>query len=299
MSRMRKTIAALFVGLVALAPVPGGAWGFDAHRFVMDRAIPLLPDPLRPLFEQHRAMAVERSIDPDTWINAGFEQEAPNHFLDLDWEGYGKYPFAGLPHDLTAAIAKFGRERVEENGMVPWRAEEFFGNLRRAFESYGRRGKFGQFHIIFFSSTLAHYVSDAHVPFHSVLNYDGQLSNQHGIHARFESIMFERYRNRLTVAPKPARGIANPREYLFEVLKEGTQLVPPILESDLEALAGRDVYDEAYYDRFFAANRPVMERRLNEAISAVAGMIVGAWEAAGKPAIPLNPRDQPQRKRKS
>jgi hypothetical protein len=299
MSGMRKTIASLVVAFVVLAPVRGGAWGFDAHRFVMDRAIGLLPEPLRALFEHHRAMAVERSIDPDTWIAAGFENEAPHHFLDLDWEGYGKYPFAELPHDLTAAIAKFGRDRVEDNGTVPWRAEEFFGNLRRAFEAYERRGKFGQVNIILFSSSLAHYVSDAHVPFHSVLNYDGQLSNQHGIHARFESIMFERYRERLTIAPKPARAISNPREYLFEVLKEGTQLVPPILESDVEALGGRDVYDRAYYDRFFAVNRPVMERRLNEAITAVAGMIIGAWEAAGKPPLPLNPPEQPQRKRKS
>jgi hypothetical protein len=298
MSGMQKTIAVLSIALLVCAPVPGRAWGFEAHRFVMDRAIALLPDPLRPLFEQHRAMAVERAIDPDTWINAGYEAEGPNHFLDLDWEGYGKFPFNELPHDFTAAVAKFGRQRIEENGTVPWRAEEFYGNLRRAFEGYERRGKFGQFHIIFFSSTLAHYVSDAHVPFHAVLNYDGQLSNQHGIHARFESIMFERYRDRLTIAPKPATPISNPREYLFDVLKEGTQLVPPILKSDLDALGGRDVYDQAYYDRFFAANRPVMERRLNEAITAVAGVIMGAWEAAGKPALPLNPPDQPQRKRR-
>jgi hypothetical protein len=299
MSGMRKTIAALLAAAVMVVPVPGRAWGFDAHRFVMDRAISLLPDPLRPLFERHRAMAVERSIDPDTWIVAGYEAEGPNHFLDLDWEGYGKYPFAELPHDFTAAVAKFGRQRIEENGTVPWRAEEYFGNLRRALEGYQRRGKFGQFNIIFFASGLAHYVSDAHVPLHSVLNYDGQLSNQHGIHARFESIMFERYRDRLTIAPKPAQAIANPREYLFNVLKEGTQLVPPILKSDLEALGGSDVYDQAYYDRFFTTNKTVMERRLNESITAVAGMIIGAWEAAGKPALPLDPTEQPQRKRKS
>lgn len=297
MAHMRKPIIACCAALVLL-PSPALAWGFEAHRFVMNRAIALLPDAVRPLFEKHRAMVVERSIDPDTWRTAGWEQEPPNHFLDLDWEGYGAYPYEGLPRDLTAAIAKFGRQRVEENGTVPWRTEEFFGNLRRAFESYARRGAFGSFDIMFFAAALGHYAADAHVPFHAVLNYDGQLTNQHGIHVRFETIMFERYRTRLTIDPEPAAAIANPRDFVFDAVVEGTRLVPPILASDLSAVGNRDVYDDSYYDAFFAANRGVMERRLNESITAVAGLIIGAWEAAGRPALPLDPPSLPQRRRR-
>ena len=288
-------VALLIVGCL---PAPAAAWGFEAHRFVMDRAIALLPDALRPLFEKHRAMVVERAIDPDTWRTAGFAEEAPNHFLDIDWSGYGKYPFTDLPRDYTAAIAKFGRERVNENGTVPWRAEEYFGNLQRAFASYARRGAYGSFDIMFFAAALGHYVADAHVPFHAVENYDGQMSNQHGIHARFEAIMFERFRTQLTIAPKPARPITNARDFVFDVIIEGTGLVPPILKSDLDAIGTRDVYDDAYYNTFFKANRPVMERRLNESITAVAGVIIGAWEAAGKPPLPLDPPSTPQRKRR-
>jgi hypothetical protein len=291
-----------YLGLVSLlvigSPQPAAAWGFEAHRFVMERAIPLLPEPLRAMFEKHRAIVIERAIDPDTWRTAGFDQEPPNHFLDLDWSGYGKYPFKELPRDYTAAIAKFGRERIHENGIVPWRAEEYFGNLRRAFEAYNRRGAFGSFDIMFFAAALGHYVSDAHVPFHAVENYDGQLSNQHGIHSRFESFLFERHRHELTIAPRPARAITNPRDLVFDVIIEGTQLVAPILKSDLDALGERDVYDDRYYAAFFKSNRAVLERRLNESISAVAGIIVGAWETAGKPALPLNPRPTPQRKRR-
>jgi len=294
---MRPYVAAVLL-LVAFTPASAEAWGFEAHRLVMERAIALLPDAIRPLFEKHRAMVVERSIDPDTWRTAGFAEEAPNHFLDLDWSGYGKYPFSELPRDYTAAIAKFGRERVHQNGTVPWRAEEYFGNLRRAFESYGRRGAFGAFDLLFFAATLGHYVSDAHVPFHAVENYDGQLTNQHGIHVRFEATMFERYRAQLTLAPKPPRAIANPRDFVFDVIIEGTRLVPPILESDRAAIGTRDVYDDAYYEAFFRANRAVLERRLNESISAVAGIIIGAWEAAGKPALPVDPPATPQRKRR-
>lgn len=289
----------LFAALLALmTPGSAAAWGFEAHYLVMDRAVDLLPEPLRPLFERHRALLVERSIDPDTWRTAGFDTEPPHHFLDLDWEGYGPYPHQGLPRDLTAAIAKFGRERVEQNGTLPWRTEEFFGNLRRAFENYGRRGPFGRYDILFFAAWLAHYVSDAHVPFHAVENYDGQLTNQHGIHVRFESLLVERFRPALTLAPAAPAPIRDPRAFVFDVIIEGTRLVPPILKSDLEAIGDRDVYDDAYYQAFFASNRAVLERRLNESITAVAGAIIGAWEAAGKPEVPLDPPPSAQRKRR-
>jgi hypothetical protein len=296
---MRRVIAVLGVMAFAAIPTPARAWGYEAHKFIMERAILLLPVEIRPLFEQNRATVIERAIDPDTWQVAGFDaQEDPNHFLDLDWEGYGKYPYSGLPRDYTAAIAKFGKKRVDDNGTLPWRTEEIYGELRRAFESYGRRGPFGRFDILFFSAWLTHYVSDAHVPFHAVLNYDGQLTGQHGIHARFEAFLFERYRDQWTIAPKPIAPIRDPRDYIFEVVLQGTQLVPPILESDREAIGGRDEYDDAYYAALFKANRAVVERRLNESIAASAAMIAGAWEAAGKPAVPVNAKPTTQRRRR-
>ena len=290
----------LLVLLVALAlPARADAWGFEAHKFIMERAIAMLPAELRPMFERHRATLVERSIDPDTWQNAGFDDiESPNHFIDLDWEGYGKYPFNELPRDYTAAIAKFGKTRVDENGTVPWRTEEMYGNLRRAFEAYGRRGAFGRYDILHYAAWLTHYVSDAHVPFHAVFNYDGQLTGQQGIHARFESMMFERYQSQLTIAPKAIAPVRNPREFIFDAAVEGTRLVPDILKSDLEAIGTGDVYDDAYYAAFFKSNRAVLERRVNESIAAVAAMIAGAWEAAGRPALPLDPPAQPQRRRR-
>lgn len=289
---------ALLAVLVLTVPAPAQAWGYEAHRFIMDRAIALLPAELRPLFERERAAAVERSIDPDTWQNAGYDApESPHHFLDIDWDGYGKYPYPDLPRDYAAAVAKFGKERIDQNGTVPWRTEEMYGNLRRAFGAYGRRGPFGRNDIVHYAAWLGHYVSDAHVPFHAVINYDGQLTNQHGIHARFEAFLFERYRTQLTIAPRPLAPIRNPRDFIFDAAIAGSQMVGPILESDREAIGSRSVYDDAYYAAFFKANRSVMERRLNDSIAAVAAMIAGAWEAAGKPPVPVDVRPTTQRRR--
>jgi hypothetical protein len=292
-------LAVVAVLALAALPIRTQAWGFEAHKAIMERAIGLLPVEIRPFFEQYKTTLIERAIDPDTWQVAGFNaDEAPNHFLDLDWEGYGKYPYAGLPRDYSAAIAKFGKERIRQNGTVPWRVEEMYGSLRRAFEAYERRGPFGRFDILFFSAWLTHYVSDAHVPFHAVLNYDGQLTGQHGIHARFEAYLFERYRDQWTIAPKAIAPVKNPRDYVFDVVLQGTQLVPAILKADLDAIGTRDEYDDAYYAAFFKANRDVLERRLNESIAASAAMITGAWEDAGKPAVPINPRPATQRRRR-
>lgn len=296
---MRRLIAVLGVLAVAATPARTHAWGYDAHKFIMERAIGLLPGEIRPFFEQYKSMLVERAIDPDTWQVAGFDdQEDPNHFIDLDWEGYGKYPFDGLPRDYFAAVAKFGKERVDDNGTLPWRTEEMHGNLRRAFEAYERRGPFGRFDIIFFSAWLTHYVSDAHVPFHAVLNYDGQLTGQPGLHTRFEAYLFERYRDQWTIAPKPMRPIKNPRDYIFEAALQGTQMVQAILKADLDAIGTREEYDDVYYAAFFKANRAVVERRLNESIAASAAMIAGAWEAAGKPAVPVSRPATPQGRRR-
>jgi hypothetical protein len=296
---MRNYVALAVLAVLLLLPGRADAWGFEAHKFIMERAIALLPPGLRPLFEKHRATVIERAIDPDTWRTAGFDAEAPNHFIDIDWEGYGKYPFAELPRDYAAAVGKFGADRVRENGTLPWRTEESFGNLRREFMDYGRSPTaFAQFDLILFSAILAHYVSDAHVPLHAVINHDGQLTGQHGLHARFESIQFERFRDRLTIAPKPIAPVRQPREFIFDRVLEGTQLVPVVLKADLAAIGSRDVYDDQYYAAFFDRDKAVLEQRVTESIAAVAAFITGAWEAAGKPPVPVNPPASPQRRRK-
>jgi hypothetical protein len=289
-------LLALLLAAVLMVPAPAQAWGFEGHHLIMERAIALLPPELRPLFEKHKAKAIERIIDPDTWREAGFTDEEPNHFLDLDWEGFGKEPFTELPRDFNAAVAKFGRARINQYGRVPWRTEEMFGNLERAFQAYARRGVFGQNDIIHFSAWLSHYVSDAIQPFHGVLNYDGQLTKQNGVHSRFESALIERYKDQLVLAPKPIAPVRNPRDFIFERLIEDTRLAPVILKADLEALGSRGVYDDAYFDAFFRASRPILEQRLNEAIAAVAAMITGAWEAAGRPPVPVSPPPLPPRR---
>lgn len=295
---MRRLLpAALALGILLVVPAPAHAWGFAAHRFIMDRAIALLPSELRPLFEKYRAEIVDRAIDPDLWITAGWEDERPYHFVDMDYEGTGPYPFTGLPHDYSAALEKFGAAKMRTIGTLPWRAEEMYGSLRRAFAAAPTRSAVADQNVVHFSSWLAHYISDAYVPLHSVTNYNGQLTQQTGLHFRWEDNLFERNRNQLTIAPKPIAPIHDPREFAFARLLEGTQLAPALLQADRDAIGDRDVYDDAYYAAFFKAQRGTLEDRLNGSIAAVAAIITGAWEAAGKPAMPMSIPDTQRRSR--
>ncbi len=282
----RPVVAILLVAL--LLPARAQAWGFEAHLFIADRAIALLPDELRPFFEAHRAAFVERSLDPDTWRSAGFDDvESPRHFFDIDRPEFGPYPYAGVLRDEDAAVRRWGRRFVDQTGTVPWRAEEMFDRLRQAFAAYGRRGAFGRFDVVFFAAWLTHYVSDAHVPFHAVVNYDGQLSGQRGIHSRFEAMLFERYRSRLTIEPMRRPPVRRPRDVVFETLVEGAPLAGEILAADLRARAADAAYGDTYYAMFFAGSGAILDRRLEESIATVAATIAGAWEEAGRPAVPV------------
>ena len=294
-----RILPAAVILIVLMVPKPAHAWGFEAHQFIMDRAIALLPLEIRPFFEKYRSTLVERTIDPDTWQTAGFDdQEDSNHFLDIDWDGFGPYPFAGLPRDYDAAVFKFGVVRVKQMGLLPWRTAEYFGNLQREFGRYQARGPFGRFNIIFFAAWLTHYVSDGHQPLHGVMNYDGQLSGQQGVHVRFEATLFERYRTRLQIAPQPMTAITNPRDFMFDTILEDTKQVPIILAADKAAIGTRDVYDDAYYEAFYNDAHVVLEQRLSRAIAATAAMITGAWESAGRPALPLTLPEPVQRRRR-
>ena len=283
---MRKaSLVAAALVVACLVPTSASAWGAVAHRYIMGRAIELLPSEIKPFFERHRDELVLRVNDPDLWRVAGFEEEPPNHQLDFGVDDYGPYPFVALPRDYDAAVEKFGVATVRRHGLLPWRTMEEFGNLRRIFQGFSRNQLYAGGNTVLFASTLAHYVQDAHQPLHVHNNYDGQLSGQSGLHSRFESELFERFESRMTINPAPVRIVTNTRDFIFDVALTSFQQVPLILDADRKAIAGKDTYDDEYFERFFTSIKPVLERQLADAITATASVIVSAWTQAGKPEL--------------
>jgi hypothetical protein len=286
----------LALALVLIQSIPVHAWSFEAHRFITDRALLAMPAHIRPFFVKHRAMIAEHSIDPDLWRNAGFEEEPPRHYLDLD--AYGPYPFDALPRDYDAAVAKFGREMVEKNGLLPWRTEEIYQRLVKTFAEHKEGRPYALENVKFFTAVLAHYASDAHVPLHAVENHDGQLTGQQGVHARFETELFIRYQKRLTLAPVVRVPIqTGARDFIFDTLLESARLAGDVLEADRAAIGEGELYDDAYFARFHAKAGPILQRRVQQSIAAIVSLVTAAWEEGGRPDLPPDPPRRPARRR--
>ena len=295
---MRKLLLSLAATItLLLVPTQAFAWGAAAHQMIMRRALDLLPPELKPFFEHFSAEIVLRVNDPDLWRNVPWDDDA-NHFVDFGVPEYGKPPFVELPREYDLAVQKFGVRVVKRNGTLPWRIEEMYGNLRRAFEGMGRNGPYSISDVTLFSAVLGHYLQDATQPFHATDNFDGAQTGNSGIHSRFERDLFEKFGPQIRLSPVPLTPLTNPRDFAFDGLITGYGLVDPILAADKAALGSKDLYDDEYFQQFFSAVQPALERQLNAAVQATANAIVGAWEQAGRPTLYTAQPRPPQRPRR-
>jgi hypothetical protein len=302
MVAMRAFGVGALAAFAALASVSLQGWGFDVHRELTRRSLQGLPPELRPFFAVQRDFIVEHAVDPDLWRVVGLKgdrgDEDPNHFLDIDGLD-DPPPFRNVPREWDAFVKKYGAERANRAGRLPWRAEEIYRLLVARFRDVAKgTPAYAADNARYLAAVLAHYIQDAHQPFHAVANYDGQLTNQRGVHARFETELVLRNLGAIAWAPVTIRPIANFREFMFETIITSASLAKEVLDADRQAAAGRELYDDSYFAAFFAGARPVLERRLNEAAGALVSAIVAAWTEAGKPALPGAKAPEPARIRR-
>lgn len=263
----------------------------EVHRLITERALDGLPAEIKPFFAAERAFIIEHSVDPDLWRNMDLRgdrgDEPPNHFLDMDFEEGSKPPFLNIPREYDAYVKKYGAGPANRYGRLPWRAEEVYNRLVASLKDVGKPNvPYAAANARYYMAVLAHYVGDAHVPFHAVQDYDGQLTNQRGIHSRFETELILRHQATLKLAPVKAVTITGFRDYMFQTLIDSNALAAGVLAADLKATQGREFYDDAYFDAFFKGARATVELQLSEAASGIASAALSAWVDAGKPALP-------------
>jgi hypothetical protein len=252
------------------------AWGRVGHRYIHYLAIEALPEDLKAIYAANREWIIQHSIDPDEW-RRGNPAEGPNHFIDLDFKGLDAA--RTFPEDYWVACGLYGKAEIDKNGVVPWRIGQYYAKLVRAFREQNPRA------IVEISTFLGHYVADIHVPFHACLNYDGQLTGQKGIHARFESVLLERQIALTDLKVRSGRIIKTPVKSAFQWARESLKLSFEVLEADKQAAAQDAQYGEVYYTAFGKRARPIAIRRLEEAGRALASLWRSAWEEAGRPAL--------------
>lgn len=280
---MMKTRCLLLCVLLFSAASPSLGWGDRGHQYVNSFAIDTLPPSIKPFYEENRAWIVAHSVDPDLWKRET-RSEGPKHFIDLDT--WGDEIAQNYPTDYWLASGLLGKEAVDKNGTVPWRIAEYYGKLTNAFRKRDARA------IVEISAWLGHYVGDIHVPFHACANYDGQKTQQRGIHARFESSMVEQQitlddikNNPLQRRPTRALKGKVVIEEAFAWAKESLRLVNPVLEADISAKQTDSTYGDTYYKEFGAKARTIALTRLQEASRHLSLLWVSAWQEAGSPPL--------------
>jgi len=116
--------------LCLVAPAGAFAWGANGHKLISNKAVDTLPPELRPFFEANRNFIVQHSTDPFDALAKNPVAERRNRILLLD--RYGRFPFESLPRDYKAALAKFGKARLEANGVLPWQIGVYNEKLTNA-----------------------------------------------------------------------------------------------------------------------------------------------------------------------
>ncbi len=188
-------------------------------------------------------------------------------------------------------------ESLSQHGILPWHLERMLGRLTAAF----REGKAAR--ILDVAAELGHYLADAHVPLHTTANYDGQFTDQRGIHAFWETRIPELFaESDFDLWTGKARYLERPREFFWQVVMDSHARVDSVLRLEKQL---RDSFPPdrilcfgirgtrtlplecpeyaAAYHRLL--NRMV-ERRMRAAIHAVGSAWYTAWIDAGKPHLP-------------
>jgi len=278
MSR-RLRLSFSFALAIALSPSLALAWGNSANRLVVNRAVDALPQDIRPFFDANRSILLQHVNDPfGTPDKLLTPAERRNQYLFLD--KYGRFPFDQLPRSYKAAVAKFGKSKLQSNGLLPWQIGVYSAKLTDAM----REGKWEDAKL--FAAILANYVTAAHDPFNTTDNMDGHLSAQNGINERFGTSLVDRYSSYFFMRPNDASYIADPTDHAFEACLSSHSTLEAILYADREARRGLNAYTDEYYDHFYNQAGALLIRQLSEAASDVGSYWLTAWKNAGQPQLP-------------
>ena len=165
-------------------------------------------------------------------------------------------------------------------GDSVWQIERY--TLRLAKDFRRRRWDAADHDAVF----AAHYAADLTQPLHTVINYDGQLTNQRGIHARFETELVRDLAGRWTLRPQPAEVVPDLRARIFRELVASYSDRQVIFSADREAAAGGGYLDPQFPARFERLAGPLALRQLDAAAALVSSFWYTAWVRAGRPVLP-------------
>lgn len=247
-----------------------------------------VPSPLSAFYKKNIDYVTKHAVDPDKkkFVDSA---EGSHHYINLDH--YGANPFSVLPKYWKDAVKKYTEDTLNKYGTLPWEIIYWENKLTDAFRQKNLNM------VLRASATIGHYVADAHVPLHTVSNYNGQQTNQLGIHALWESAIPETFGDSYGHIDGGAIYLKDPSATIWNILKQTYSLAPAVL-ADEKAVsqhftkgekylptddAHKIRYTPAYIAAYNKALNGMVEKQLRLSAIDVASFWYTAWVNAGQP----------------
>jgi hypothetical protein len=226
---MKKT-AIYFLAISLILAL--GSWGFLAHRTIEQLAVYSLPKKLQAFFYPNIDYLVYNSVRPDLRRKTD-KTEDTKHFVDIDAPVFGPNAIETMPHKWEDAVKKYTADTLRKYGTVCWEVALLEEKLTRAFKNKQKDS------ILFYAADLGHYIADAHVPLHTTINYDGQLTNQKGVHSLWESTVPEMNIDTYKLNQHhKARYLKDPQEEIWKVFAKSSAMLKDVLGEEIKASEG-------------------------------------------------------------
>lgn len=285
-----KRANSIWLLIITLAPISFiGAWGYDGHRRINYIASKQIKGPFGQFLKQNSEPLKWYAVAPD-YNKKIDKEEFHKHFIDSDF--YDDYPFDNIPKNYSTLVSKYGEDNIKKYGIAPWTIKETSDRIIDLL----KRNQFEE--AVYNMGVLGHYISDLHMPLHTVINYDGQFSGNEGIHKRWELHLVNKYIKNI----KPVgeiETVEDPWTFSMKIVKESFKAHHLILEADTKArklltkeqaekLKSYETlsFEKPYLDVLFAETGDLLRDRLGRAVIRLASIWKYCWEEAGKPELP-------------
>ena len=289
----------IFYFMLTAAPCSAWAaddWGFFGHKKINELAVYTLPEEVFGFYKYHMNYLVTHAVDPDK-RRYGLKGEAECHFLDVDryYDTQDSNAWCALPMRWDEAVLIYSEDSLRKHGIAPWNLYFVYKRLVKAFQEANIQ------RVLQLSAELGHYVGDIHVPLHTTSNYNGQQTNQRGIHGFWESRVPEIKFTEYSFWMPRARYVEDPMNFIWERLKESYAAVDSVLRFERELTASfpsdnkytyesRNGVEIRTYSQDFSTAYTTMlgnqvERRMQRAVYALGCLWYSAWIESGQPSL--------------
>jgi hypothetical protein len=193
----------------------------------------------------------------------------------------------------------FAEDKLSTHGILPWHLIRAQSRLTNAFRKKDTKS------ILQNMADIGHYIGDAHVPLHTVRNYNGQLTGQDGIHGFWESRIPELFaKSEYDFFVGTPEYVEDKENYFWKMVFRSYELSDSVLliEQRLRTQFPPDrqmCFDERlgivirtqcreFSEAYSKAMGTMVEDRMRASILSISSIWYTSWVDAGKPSIYFN-----------